>query len=186
MAEESSLVRLQNRFDISVDWRGFELHPETPKGGIPLISLFPGQTMERMHSYLEEFAASFGVLGTRTPERLPNTRRALAVAEFARDHKKLESFRTLAMRAHWREGRDLENDLHLTDLAIQAGIDGQAALRAADSSEYLRRVDRLRDEAARMGVNAIPTFIIAKERVVGCQPYEVLAQVARRAGVPSK
>jgi len=86
----------------------------------------------------------------------------------------------------WRKGRYLENDLHLADLAIQAGIDGQAALRAADASEYLRRVDHLRDEAAQMGVNAIPTFIIVKERVVGCQPHEVLAQVVRRAGVPPK
>ncbi len=34
VAEQSNLVRLQEEFDVEVDRRGFELHPETPVGGM--------------------------------------------------------------------------------------------------------------------------------------------------------
>ena len=35
IAERSSLVRLQKEYVVAIDWRGFELHPETPGGGRP-------------------------------------------------------------------------------------------------------------------------------------------------------
>ena len=30
IAERSSLTRLKREFDLTVDWRGFELRPDTP------------------------------------------------------------------------------------------------------------------------------------------------------------
>ena len=40
--------------------------------------------------------------------------------------------------------------------------------------------------ARRAGVNGIPTFCIGELRVVGCQPYAALEQMAERAGVPRR
>ena len=37
-------------------------------------------------------------------------------------------------------------------------------------------------EAAPAGVTGIPTFDLGELRVVGCQPYEVLAAAAEQAG----
>jgi predicted DsbA family dithiol-disulfide isomerase len=33
-----------------------------------------------------------------------------------------------------------------------------------------------------MGINGIPTFIIGKSRIVGCQTYETLADAVVKAG----
>ena len=33
------MVRLQTDYFVEIDWRGFELHPETPPGGRPMIML---------------------------------------------------------------------------------------------------------------------------------------------------
>jgi len=151
-------------------------------GGLLLEQVFPAIRIKEMREYMEKFAAGFGVHGMETPERMPNTRRALAMTEFARDHGRLDDFRKLAMTAHWKEGRDLESKNDLAEIAALSSLDPEAALMAADSSIYLGRVDRLHDEASKMGVTGIPTFIIGKERVVGCQPYEVLAGATRRAG----
>jgi predicted DsbA family dithiol-disulfide isomerase len=46
----------------------------------------------------------------------------------------------------------------------------------------LLRIDDIRAEAERMGINGIPTFIIGKERIVGCQPYQVVAEAVIRVG----
>ncbi len=131
---------------------------------------------------MKEFAASFGVENMASPEVLPNTHRILAMAEYAREIGTLDVFRTLAMQARWEENRDLEDDDVLSDLATATGLDPQQAIVACDSADYLARVDSLGAEAKRMGITGIPTFIIGETRIVGCQPYQELANAVRQAG----
>ncbi len=135
-----------------------------------------------MHKRLLEFAKTFGIDDMRVRTRSPNTRRALAVAEFARDQGKLDRFRQLAMDAHWRRGMDLESDDDLRTLAREAGLDPEAALLASRDEQYLGRLDRKREQAEELGVTGIPTFVIGDQGVVGCQPYEVLARFVESAG----
>jgi len=136
---------------------------------------------------MEQFAASFGVRGMKHPARIPNTRRALAVAELARERGVLDAYRASAMNAHWREGLDLENDEHLKQIAARAGLDPEQALSASRDLTYLDRIDAVRREANELGVTGIPTFVFGDLDdepfgVVGCQHYEVLEQAAREAG----
>jgi predicted DsbA family dithiol-disulfide isomerase len=158
------------------------LHPETPVGGMLLSELFPGRRVAEMQEQLKGFAAGFGISNMGAPSCLPNTRRALAIAELARDAGKLDVWRTAAMEAHWRRGRDLENVEHLRALAVEVGLDADAAIRSMDDAHYLGRVDALRHEASELGVTGIPTFVFGNLAVVGCQSYEVLARVAVQAG----
>lgn len=166
-----------------LDWRGFELHPETPPGGVALERLFGPQRLAGMRDHLRTFARQFGIDDMPGVEHLPNTRSALALMEFARDQGRLDSCRSTAMTAFWREGIDLERKEHLHAIAARSGLDAEAALAAVDDPRYLGRVDELRDEAHRLGVTGIPTFFFGDEPpVVGCQPYDVLARVAEAAG----
>ena len=165
---------------MGVEWRGFELHPETPRGGMPLSALFGPARAEAMHAYLVDFAAGFGVTGMQPPTHLPNTRRVLAIAELARDEGVLPAFRAAAFDAHWREGRDLEADADLRVIAETAGLDPEAAIAATDDPAMQARVDAMRAEASARGVTGIPTWFIGDERVVGCVPVSQLAAVVRR------
>ena len=182
VAEQSTVPRLRDEFDLVVDWRGFPLHPRTPKGGMPLSALFPAARIPGMKDHMKKFAAGFGVTGIVHPERLPNTRRVLAMAEYARAQGKLEELRRAGMEAHWRHGNGLESDDDLRTIAAGVGLDAEAALQAADSAHFQGEIDRKLAEAAAQGVTGIPTFFIGDEAVVGCQPYEVLAAAAERAG----
>jgi predicted DsbA family dithiol-disulfide isomerase len=173
---------LVNEFDIQVDWRGFELHPETPRGGMELSRLYPGGISKDREEQMQQFAASFGIHDMKRAAKIPNTRRALGMAEFARDQDKLDSFRSLTMEAYWKEGQDIEDSEILRGLALASGLDPDIAIKAADDPVYLSRVDTLRLEATQNQVSGIPTFIFGAERVVGCQKYEVIAAAAKRAG----
>jgi predicted DsbA family dithiol-disulfide isomerase len=173
---------LQHEYDIDMDWRGFELHPETPSGGRPLTDRVPRERVSQLKSGLREFAASFGVPDLELPDHLPNTRRALAIAEYAREQGKLDAFRLAAMHAHWRAGKNLEDEHDLREIALDAGLEPEAALRAPGAYQYLQRVDAMREEASSVGVTGIPTLIIGQYGVVGCQPYELIAQAAERTG----
>ena len=183
IAEQSTVPRLLADFELTLDWRGFELHPGTPRGGLPLEQLFPGRPLAQMHAGTKRFAARFGVTDFEPPNRLQNSRRALAIAELAREVDRLEPFRNAALNAHWRRGQDLENDAALAAIAAEAGLDPARALAAADDPGLLARVDARQADARAHGVTGIPTFVFDRTMVVGCQPYEVLADAAERAGV---
>ena len=172
-------------FDMALEWRGFELHPETPPGGRPLSDLFPPERLQGMDEYLNRFAQGFGVAPLKPASWLPNTRRALALAELAREHGALEPYRQAAMEAHWRRGLNLEDEQVLEDLALGAGLPAGSA-EASKDARYLDRIDQTRQEAMAMGIQSIPTFVFGSLGVVGCHPFDTLAQAAREAGAQPK
>jgi predicted DsbA family dithiol-disulfide isomerase len=172
---------LEREFDIEVDRRVFELHPGTPKGGFGSNHSVSGDS-GNMGEYMQQFAARFDIQDMKRSKRIPNTRRALAMAEFAREQGKLKEFCSVTMEAHWKEGKDIEDSAVLADLAMASGLDPEKALLAADDAAYLRRVDDIRLEYKQVKTNGVPTFVFGAELVEGCKPYEVLAAAALRAG----
>jgi predicted DsbA family dithiol-disulfide isomerase len=180
VAERSSLVRLRAEFELDVEWVGYELHPETPPGGVPLAEWLPQP--EAMMGYVRTFAADFGVGDLVHPKLLANTRRAHASAQAAREAGRLEPWRAAAFDAYWRKRRGLESDDDLAAIARDAGIDPALAVRAASDPAAVAQVDAARQLALRAGVTGVPTFDVGGARVVGCQRYEVLVETVRRAG----
>lgn len=147
-----------------------------------LDEYFPPERLRGMAEYMTQFAAQFGVTDFHQPDRIPNTRRALALAEVARQEGKLEACRRRAMEAHWRDGLDLENDDHLRLIARDAQLSDDAVERSINDPQYLQRIDEIRHEANRIGVQGIPTFVIGNIGLSGCQPYDVFIQFAEQAG----
>ena len=167
---------------MEIDWRGYELHPGTPAGGMKLADKFGAARLPAMQRHVLDYAREFGITDMKMQDRTVNTRKVIAVAELARDRGKLHEFRPLAMDAWWRHGRDLEDDAVLGELAEKVGIPADEAIAAARDEKYLARIDARRREAEAIGVTGIPTFVIGNQGVVGCQPYEVLEQFVTDVG----
>lgn len=153
---------------------------------MPLTKLIPASRLEGMREHLLSFARQFGITDMVQPPHVCNTRRVIAMAEFARDHGKLTEFRYAGMDAYWRHGKDLEDDVVLRELAAGVGLDPEAALAATHDRRYLDRIDTRRREANAVGVTGIPTFVIGAQGVVGCQPYEVLEAFVTEVGGAKK
>ena len=175
-----------DEYELELDWRGFELHPETPPGGMRLDEYFPPERLAGMAEYMKEFAARFGITDFKQRDRIPNTRRALALAEVAREEGRLEPYRQRAMHAHWRDGMNLEDDADLETIARDAGLSADAVERSKTDPRYLERIDAIRDEASAIGVQGIPTFVIGRYGFSGAQPYENFVALAERAGATKR
>jgi predicted DsbA family dithiol-disulfide isomerase len=182
IAERSSLTRLKREFDLTVDWRGFELRPDTPDEGVEMATVFPPARLAMMRERLREVAQRFDVkMGE--PSWLPNTRKALAIAEWARDQGKLWELRDAAMDSHWLHGGDLGDDGNLAKVASSVGLDGAQAVKAGHDRVYLDRVRANRELGERRGVQGVPTSFIGQLSVVGCAPYEDFVELVKQAGV---
>ena len=170
---------MQEDYDIEVNWLGFELHPETPPGGKSLEALLGKTRTEEFMIYMKRFASGFDV-EISLPTGVPNTRRALAMTEYARDNGKLEVFRDATMDAHWLERKDIESDGDLLGVAESAGLDPTVALSAADDQFYLDRIESIRKTAKENHITSIPVFVFGDARLVGCQSYDKLRKMISR------
>jgi protein disulfide-isomerase len=109
--------------------------------------------------------------------KLPNTLHALQVTEAARDAGLHDPVHTRLMHAYWSEGKDLGDDEVLLELVAEAGLDRTEAAGAIAEGRYADRVVASTQEANRIGINAIPAFVLDRRLLVlGAQPEEAFEQ----------
>lgn len=149
LVERSTLPRLGADFGgIEIDWQPFEVEPSGPPAGVPPVA-----------SWYEAFALradELGLTSYRVPSWVPDTRHVMALAEFARSEGVLEAFRDRAMVSYWEEQRNLDGELELGELALEAGLDPRAAVEASRSDRWWEIVVAKRKAAIDQGVHAVP------------------------------
>ena len=109
----------------------------------------------------------------RPPPTIPNSRKALAVTELAREHGLHEAVHDRLMRAYWSDGCDIGDAAVLLDLVAEVGLDRGQAEEAMTAERYLARARASTQEANRHGINAIPAFVLDRRLLVlGAHPHE--------------
>jgi predicted DsbA family dithiol-disulfide isomerase len=109
--------------------------------------------------------------------KLPNTLHALQVTELARDRDLHEPVHTRLMHAYWSEGADLGDDEVLLDLVAGVGLERSEVAETIAEGRYSERVTASTQEANRIGINAIPAFVLGRRLLVlGAQPEELFVQ----------
>jgi predicted DsbA family dithiol-disulfide isomerase len=112
---------------------------------------------------------------------MPNTLHALQVTELARDVGLHEPVHTRLMHAYWSEGTDLGDDETLLGLVAEAGLDRDEAAAVIAESRYSDRIAASTQEANRLGIYAIPAFILGRKLVVmGAQPEELFERAVEQ------
>lgn len=95
------------------------------------------------------------------------------MTELARDRDLHGPVHTRLMHAYWSEGADLGDDDVLLDLVAEAGLDRDEAAGVIAEGRYGDRVAASTQEANRIGINAIPAFVLGRRLVVlGAQPEQ--------------
>jgi predicted DsbA family dithiol-disulfide isomerase len=105
------------------------------------------------------------------------------VTELARDRDLHDPVHTRLMHAYWSGGRDLGNDDVLLELVTEAGLDRDEAAETLAEGRYVDRVTASTHEANRIGINAIPAFVLGRRLLVlGAQPEAVFEQAVEQLG----
>ncbi len=175
------IEKLKEQFDLDVEWRPFELHPEIPKEGVLKDKLpFPKEYLEMVMNNVKQLADEAGIT-FKFSGKLPNSRLALYISEFVRDKGKFEKFHKLVMDTYWKEGDDIGDLSLLLDLAESIGLNKKEILDYIKSDKPLIKLRKSSLELHSYGITGVPTFIIGDKVVVGAQPYEVFQKVVKKA-----
>ena len=132
---------------------------------------------------LRRDAATLGLTITLPPVP-PDPRLPLQAAEFARDcgAEVFARFHRRLFRAVFEDARDVADAGVLLELAEEAGVDREGLGAALEDGRYEAALREAEEEAERYAIDATPTLLIGRYKLVGAAPLDVLRSTLERAG----
>lgn len=167
-----------------IEWHPFQLNPDMPPEGVDrrtyLEAKFGGkQQAVAVYSRIAEEAEASGLfVNLASIDRTPNTVNAHRLIHWAGIERKQEAAVTALFTAYFTEGRDIGDSTVLCDIAGAIGMERDVVDRLLSSDADIEDIKARDAHSRKMGVSAVPTFIIAQQHVVpGAQPPEFWARV---------
>jgi predicted DsbA family dithiol-disulfide isomerase len=186
---EKGLAAFAHRDDVEVVHRAFELDPKADREGglvVDLIATKFGRTREEalsMEEHVASNARSEG-LGYRIEGRdHGNTFDIHRLVQLAKARGKQDEFLGLAFRTNFAEERSVYAHETLVEIAVEAGLDADEVRAVlADPDAYADEVRSDEREAAELGANGVPFFVLDRRYgVSGGQPAELFTQALEQA-----
>jgi len=170
-----------------VQWVYFPLHPDTPAQGLLLKDLFAGRgfDLEAMHARMKGLMDTEGLPYERRTHTY-NSRLAQELAKWADSQPGFEAIHQALYRAYFVESRNIGDPEVLVDIAKKVGLPEDEARTVLLDRTYKEAVEADWQKARRYGITGVPSFVAGGTKVVGAQPYDVLAQQLRAAGAHSR
>lgn len=179
---EAALEQFAHKDDVKVVYRSFELDPHAQRDvdhdvHDMLVAKY-GMSREQaiaMNENLGSKAKEVGLSFQFDNLILTNTFDAHRLEQYATKQGKASPMAQELFRAYFTDSRHLGDHETLTELAVQAGLDRDEALKVLASTDYSAEVRADEEEASRLGVRGVPFFVIdSKYAVSGAQSSEML------------
>jgi predicted DsbA family dithiol-disulfide isomerase len=174
------LQRLQEDYDVLINFRFIEIHPDTPQLGTTVDSLdYSHEQWQGMMDGLVDMAQEEGI--TLAPVTLlANSHRALLLAEAVKKEGReiFYKFNQALYEQYFLSGRNIGDDGVLREIAQASGVSDEVIDEAWSDPEYEKTLQMNMSMAVKAGVTGTPTFFIGQQRLTGAVSTLKLKQVA--------
>jgi predicted DsbA family dithiol-disulfide isomerase len=178
-----TIQKLKPEFDLDIEWRGFQIHPDWPAQGIPVEKVYGTDGSSTREAAWERIAAMADAAGItmKPPTVLTNSFPALAACEYAVEAGKGAEFEDGVYRAYFAEGANIGDLEVLKKIGAEAGLDPEQIFQATVSPKYQLKLKNNALVAHRRGVDGVPTFFIGEYPLVGAQSEDAMRKILARA-----
>lgn len=177
------LQHLQSDYEVLVNFRFIEIHPDTPAQGTTIDTLdYSDEQWQGMMDGLVEMAQEEGI--TLAPVRmLANSHRALLLAEAVKKEGRdiFYAFNHALYREYFLSGRNIGDADVLRLIAQECGVSDRVIENAWTDTELEKILQMNMNMAVKAGVTCTPTFFIGQRRLTGAVPESTLRQAAEAA-----
>ncbi len=180
---------------VQIRWHPFQLNPDLPEAGMPrkqyLEEKFGGPA-RAAEIYARVHAAGVAVgldLNFDAIKQQANTLAAHALIAFAQEHSRNgpdnamgNTVKERLMQAYFVQGRFIGSMDVLTEFAVEAGLDGNAARAYINDPTHRASVAKADAQARQMGISGVPFFVFnGQVAVSGAQDPQTLLTAMRQA-----
>ena len=166
----------------TLEWKGFQIHPDYPAAGIPVehrAAQFGKERYAAIWRNIVTMAEGIG-LEMRQPRVLTNSLLALEATEYAKDEGKASAFSHAVYRAYFQDQHNIGDVEVVLGIARQVGLDPALVREHLHAGTYAERLKAVHQEALTLGVSGVPTFIVGPARIVGAQSPDVFVRMLKR------
>ncbi len=180
---DRALLQMPNH-PFTIEWHPFQLNPEMPKSGMDrrdyLERKFGGKEgAVRVYSQIEAHAKSLNLpIDFSAMKRTPNTIDAHRLIYWAGLEQKQNEVVQSLFEAYFCKGEDIGDAEVLSKIGSESGMDETVLKRLLSGASDIDSIEERDAHSRKMGVNSVPTFIVANQHVVpGAQTAEVWTKV---------
>lgn len=175
---KSTIDRLKSNYDIEIIFKGYEIHPDIPTGGIASAQYFPNAKQKNVQ--LQLFGQQHGVEFTDIVT-MPNTKKALLVAEYAKLVNKSDAYNDAMYKAFFFEGTNIGLIHEIKRIASAVGITEEEVEHVFIDERYDKLLNENKSFCLEHSITSVPTFIINNEVViVGAQDTDSFEKVFKQ------
>ncbi len=174
------LQRLREWYEVMVNFRFIEIHPETPEQGASTDTLnYSEDKWQGMMEGLAEMAKEEGV-ELASQRRLANSHRALLLAEATKKEGRKIFYRLnkALYEAYFLSGKNIGGIDVLENAARDSGVSDETLARAWTDPEIENTLKLNIQMAIKAGVTGTPTFFIGQHRLSGAVSLVEMKQAA--------
>ncbi len=172
---------------VNVTFHSFELSPDTPVDfdGDEIDFLaghkgMPRDQVEQMLANVTGVAEKAGLQYRFDLLQHTNTVKAHELLHFAKAHGLQHELEERLMSAYFTEGKHVGRIDDLVALAVEVGLDADAAREALETEQYLPAVRQDQAQARAYGIQGVPFFVIdGQYGISGAQPPAAFENVLR-------
>lgn len=183
----TALGRLDAGTQVDLSFHPFELNPDMPAAGavqLDYITNKYGMSADQARANREQIrtrAAAVGFTMNRDDaSRVYNTFDAHRLLTWARQEGVQAALKAALLKAYFTDGKNIADRDVLIELAVQVGLDGDAASDILASGRYGQEV---RDEEllwAQRGISSVPAVVVNERYLIpGGQPPHVYEEQLR-------
>ena len=115
-----------------------------------------------------------------------NSRLAQELGKLAEQEGKGEAYHNIVFKAYFADGLNIGLKPILKKLSMSAGLSDEKIEDTLENRAYKEAVDSDWSRSRKLGITAVPTFLMNGMSLVGAQPYEKLAQMMKANNVDKR
>ncbi|QHQ34696.1 DsbA family oxidoreductase [Algicella marina] len=171
-------------FAFDIHWRPFQLNPDMPAEGMDrrayLEAKFGGKEgAVKVYSQIAQAAEAAGLeIDFEKMKRTPNTIDAHRLIKWAKVEDRQGAVVSQLFDRYFRQGQDISDHEVLVAVAKTAGMESEVVARLLTGDADVAETRAEDEQARRMGVTGVPTFIVGgRYAVPGAQDKDVWLRV---------
>jgi predicted DsbA family dithiol-disulfide isomerase len=179
-----ALEKFEHRNAVEVEWKSFELDPglktQNDVNATEHLAAIKGISKERaneMQQYVKGIANEVGLDFNADKAVVANSFNGHRLIQFAKTKGLGNEAEEELFKAHFTEGKNIDNTEVLLQTAINIGLDENEAREMLASGAFAKEVKQDEMQAQQFGISGVPFFVLNdKYAVSGAQSPETFLQ----------
>lgn len=177
------LMRLQDEYDLKINWCFLEIHPETSARGEDIEALdYSSSQWQQMLDKLHNIAREENVPLSRLTF-ITNSRDALLLAEAAKEcgREQFYDLHEKLFQAYFVDGKNIGDRSILRRIAADCDMDEDGIENAWQEDRFRQRLTGNYHSARQYRVQSVPSFVFGKQVLTGVVSEDAFRQAAKQS-----